>query len=125
MTRPRDRLGRPLAVGSPDAFPEVPERDVIDGVTAWNEAIAYLNDGLVFHAHEVFEQRWRCAPSDERLAWQALAQWAAALTHEARGNAKGARAVAERALANLDGALIPDEVDVPLVRASLLEILTR
>jgi uncharacterized protein len=123
MKRPRDRLGRPLPVGSPDAFPEVTEREFVDGATAWSEASAYLDEGLVFHAHEVFEQRWRCAPQDERLAWQALAQWAAALTHEARGNGIGAAQVAKRALRNLNDASIPDAVDDARVRTSLAQLL--
>lgn len=125
MSRPRDRLGRPLAIGSPDAFPEVPERSFIDAQSAWSEAVAYLDDGLVFHAHEVFEQRWRCALPDERLAWQALAQWAAALTHAARGNRVGCQRLAERASANLDTAEVPDVIDLDRVQASLSALTAR
>ncbi len=51
--------------------------------------------------HEVFEQRWRCCPEQERALWQALAQWGAAITHAARGNARGANQVGSRALAGL------------------------
>lgn len=98
----RDRLGRPLLDGDLAAVPGVPERTDIDASLAWQEATAYLAQGLPFHAHEVLEQRWRCAPRAERLVWQGLAQWAAALTHEARGNATGARAVAERARRTID-----------------------
>jgi hypothetical protein len=65
------------------------------------QARAYLADGRPFHAHEVLEQRWRCAPVDERPLWRALAQWAAAVTHAARGNDRGARAVAARARAGV------------------------
>lgn len=129
MSRPRDRLGRPLRRGDDPAlaFPGVPERSVIDGHDAWFEALGYLERDLPFHAHETLEQRWRCAPREERLAWQALAQWGAALTHAARGNAAGAAGVAARALANLDRARedggIPAVIDVGLVRASLGELI--
>lgn len=124
MTRTRDRLGRPVPADSPDAFATVPERASISAEDAWGEAIAYLDQGLPFHAHEVCEQRWRCAPDEERLAWQGLAQWGAALTHQARGNDTGAERVAQRALATLSSAqhapnVIPAPIDVDRVRASL------
>jgi hypothetical protein len=99
--RPRDRLGRPLPADSPGAFAGVPDRAEIDTVTALAEAATYLRDDLPFHAHEVFEQRWRCAPATERPLWRALAQWAAGLTHAARGNATGARALLVRSAASL------------------------
>jgi len=95
--RPRDRLGRPLDVGDPNAFPTVPDRAQISAVDAWNEAMDYLQQGLPFHAHEVFEQRWKSCPESERDAWQALAQWGAALTQRARGNETGQRRIASRA----------------------------
>lgn len=97
--RERDRLGRPLPRDADPALvvAPVPDRSWVGGFDALAEADAYLSDGLPFHAHEVLEQRWRCAPDDERPLWRALAQWAAALTHAARGNASGARAVAARA----------------------------
>lgn len=106
----RDRLGRPLVDGDPAAVPGVPDRMEIDAALAWREATSYLDQGLPFHAHEVLEQRWRCAPTTERLLWQGLAQWAAALTHEARGNATGARAVAERALRTIEEGCAPPNV---------------
>ena len=127
MPDARDRLGRPVAIGSADAFPTVPERADVDGGTAWREALAYVDEGLPFHAHEVFEQRWRCCPEAERLAWQALAQWGAALTHRARGNDTGMRRLAERARLTLDAAgqppsRMPMVIDVELVRSSLDEL---
>ena len=124
--RPRDRLGRPLDPGDPRAFPGVPERSEIDGVTAWNEAIDYLHRDLPFHAHEVFEQRWKCAPDDERELWQALAQWAACLTQRERGNTVGQRRLAERAHAKLEAAIRRDEtpayIDVTRVLDSLAQL---
>ena len=124
--RPRDRLGRPLDPGDPRAYPGVPERSAIDGITAWDEAIEYLRLDLPFHAHEVFEQRWKCAPDDEREAWQALAQWGAALTQQARGNTVGQRRLATRARTKLEGALtceeVPAYIDVSRVLASLAQL---
>lgn len=97
----RDRLGRPLPAGHPDAFPPPPERTSVTAAAALREADGYLADGLPFHAHEVLEARWRCAPTAERPLWRALAQWAAAVTHAARGNPTGAHRLAARAGAAL------------------------
>lgn len=137
--RPRDRLGRPLPWDSGDAFPGIAPHPDISADDAWRLAMQYLDDDLPFHAHEVFEQRWRCCPTDERALWQGLAQWAAALTHEKRGNAVGADAVARKAEATLDQATLdqamPDHakagdeptassVDLDLVRHSLRALRT-
>ncbi len=119
--RPRDALGRPLPR---DARPSeivagVPERAGISDDEAWHEGLGYLEAGLPFHAHEVFEMRWRQAPADDRSAWRALAQWGAALTHEARGNPVGAAALADRALGTLSEAThVPECVDVGAVASS-------
>ena len=124
--RPRDALGRPLDPGDPRAFPTVPEREFIEGTDAWREGLGYLADGLPFHAHEVFEQRWKCAPTSERECWQALAQWGAALTQQARGNDIGQYRIAARATERLeyarDSAAIPNYVDVTLVLDSLAQL---
>jgi hypothetical protein len=103
MTRPRDRLGRPLSDGASDVerAPEVPSITGLTDARVWQVAWSCLQDGLPFHAHEVCEERWRtCAPADRAL-WRALAQWGGAETHAARGNAEGARRLAERALEGL------------------------
>lgn len=124
--RPRDRLGRPLTIGDPRAFPEVPERDHISSRDAWNEAQFYLEQGLPFHAHEVFEQRWKSCPPDERDAWQALAQWGAALTQQARGNVVGQRRIASRARDRLTFAqernAVPSVIAVDEVLQSLSQL---
>lgn len=65
-------------------------------------AEGYLRDGLPFHAHEVFEARWRCCPDDERSLWRALAQLGAGLTHHGRGNNVGADALLRRAIEGLE-----------------------
>ncbi len=127
MTSPRDRLGRPLRGESTyrDQFPAVPEREFISGEQAWAEACDYLDQGLPFHAHEVFEQRWRCSPESERILWQALAQFGAALTHRARGNNTGAQAVGQRAKGNLQLVeTTPDYIDLERVRSNLQELLS-
>jgi len=124
MTRPRDRYGRPLALDAPEhqIVAAVPARDEISSAMAWTEATSYLSQDLPFHAHEVFEQRWRCCPLSERDYWRALAQWGAALTHQARGNPKGSREVATRAIELLSGCEIVDPVDAELVMASLKDL---
>lgn len=124
--RPRDRLGRPLDFDDPRAFPGVPERGEISAVDAWNEAMDYVTQGLPFHAHEVFEQRWKSGPENERDAWQALAQWGAALTQQARGNKTGQRRIASRARERLIGAqmrdAVPGVIDVDQVLESLAQL---
>ena len=67
------------------------------------QALALVDDGLPFHAHEMCEQRWRTCSPDDRELWRGLAQWGAAETHAARGNGEGARRLAQRALAGLSG----------------------
>jgi hypothetical protein len=124
--RPRDRLGRPLDPGDPRSFPQIPQRAEISAQQAWNEALGYLDQELPFHAHEVFEQRWKSCPHIERDAWQALAQWGAALTQQARENFIGQRRLAERARDRLLSAqsknAIPDVVDAQYVLESLAQL---
>jgi hypothetical protein len=124
LTRARDRLGRPVSTNSPDAVPGIVERSEIDAATAWQEASVYLERDLPFHAHETFELRWRCCPANERPLWRALARWAAAITHLARGNAKGASSIARETileLAQVDPApLTRTEIDGVLASLLLL-----
>lgn len=119
--RPRDRLGRPLPRGADPspATPAVPSIAGLDDRAIWDLAVGFIDDGLPFHAHEVFEERWRTAAPADRDAWRALAQWGAALTHEARGNRVGAGRLAQRAQATLSGAdSVPPVVDRARVLAS-------
>jgi uncharacterized membrane protein YkvA (DUF1232 family) len=119
--RPRDRLGRPLPIdAAPDLIvPGIGSITGLDDGQVWALALDYLERGLPFHAHEVFEARWRVATPDDRLAWQALAQWAAALTHSERGNDEGARRLAERATGLMADALrVPECVDTEMVLQS-------
>ena len=122
--RSRDRYGRPLPVGDDRAFPVVSERSSITAEEAWREAVALIQDDLPFHAHEVFEQRWRCSPLEDREAWRLCARWAAALTHLARGNANGACAIARQTRSSLRSlGVLPQPVDRDLVDRSLTRIL--
>jgi uncharacterized protein len=118
--QPRDRYGRPLRTSFEDAYPGVPLRTEIGIIEAWTLASAYLEEDLPFHAHEVFEQRWKCCSGNERQVWRALAQWAAALTHLARGNLVGSKTLAERAKDNLESCMnVPTEIDAVVVFESL------
>ena len=99
--RPRDRLGHPLAWDAV-GFPGVEQRQRITSREAVDEATAYLDQGLPFHAHEVLEMRWRCCPDDERMLWRGLAQAAAGATHAARGNPVGASRLIARGQVSIE-----------------------
>ena len=119
--RPRDPLGRPLPADADPtlAVPGISSIDDLSDEQVWAIAMDYLEHGMPFHAHEVFEARWRTAPPDERAAWQALAQWTAAETHLARGNHEGARRLAHRATELLGTAAhVPPSIDILRVRAA-------
>lgn len=94
--RPRDGLGRPLPHGSTGV-----ER-VEEGERTPHEALVqaqdYLDREMPFHAHEVLEEQWKSLPQEapERALWQGLAQLAVGLTHQRRGNPRGARTVTAR-----------------------------
>ncbi|MQA62386.1 MAG: DUF309 domain-containing protein [Actinophytocola sp.] len=87
--RPRDGLGRPLPYGSPgvERQPEGIERPPEETL---DEAQRLLDDGMPFHAHEVFEDAWKSGDeAAEQALWKGLAQLAVGLTHAARGNTVG------------------------------------
>lgn len=117
--RPRDGLGRPLPWDSDPALaaPPVPDTTGLADEEVWQLALGFLDRGMPFHAHEVFEQRWRSCPAEDRLAWRAAAQWGAAQTHAARGNAVGAARLAVRAIETSDSApSIPTGIDAGRLR---------
>lgn len=93
--RPRDELGRPLARTGADAVttdpPALPPADAL------REAQRLLDAGQPFTAHEVLEAVWKSTSGPERALWRGLAQLAVGLTHRARGNDVGARALLLRA----------------------------
>ncbi|MGW0464807.1 DUF309 domain-containing protein [Streptomyces sp. NPDC003027] len=86
--RPRDGLGRPLPYGT-EGVPRAPEGVTRTPPQTLAEAQRLLDEGMPFHAHEVFEDAWKTGPAGERDLWQGLAQLAVGLTHAARGNARG------------------------------------
>jgi hypothetical protein len=93
--RPRDELGRPLPYGS-DGVPRQPEGVLRTPDETIAEAQRLLDAGLPFHAHEVFEDAWKSGNSADRSLWKGLAQLAVGLTHLARNNRTGARALLSR-----------------------------
>ncbi|MGW2476515.1 DUF309 domain-containing protein [Streptomyces sp. NPDC001665] len=99
--RPRDGLGRPLPYGTPgvERQPEGVERTAGETV---REAQRLLDEGMPFHAHEVFEDAWKAGPETERELWRGLAQLAVGLTHAARGNATGGARLLRRGAAALE-----------------------
>ncbi|MGO4245187.1 DUF309 domain-containing protein, partial [Janibacter sp. RAF20_2_2] len=74
----------------------------------------YLDREMPFHAHEVLEEQWKAAPDPERALWQGLAQLAVGLTHQRRGNARGAASVTRRGAAAIERyvAIAPHGIDV-------------
>ncbi len=126
-TRPRDRLGRPLDPADPQglAYPPAPEPVDLTNRDAWTLGVDFIDQELPFHAHEIFEQRWKACPAAERDAWQVLAQWGAALTHQARGNEVGAYRVAVRAHRSWRAlTFIPEPIDHQRVDESLTQLAT-
>lgn len=99
-TRPRDRLGRPLAYGS-EGTPPVPEGVVRTPAQSLAAAQDLLDTGFPFAAHEVLEDAWKAAPADERELWRGLAQLAVGLTHAERGNRRGAAALLRRGASSI------------------------
>ncbi|MER7362788.1 DUF309 domain-containing protein [Nonomuraea wenchangensis] len=98
--RPRDAYGRPLPYGSP-GVPRVPDDYAPTAEQALADGRRFLAEGMPFHAHEVFEGRWKCAPEEERELWQGLAQICVGLTHLQRGNGRGALTLFARGAARV------------------------
>lgn len=101
QARPRDALGRPLPYGSVGVEPvsETP----LAPLAAIEAARALVRAGRAFSAHEILEARWKACPREERDLWQGLAQLCVGLTHEARGNHRGAVRLLDRGAARLGG----------------------
>ncbi|MGY2121610.1 DUF309 domain-containing protein [Nocardia gipuzkoensis] len=114
--RPRDRLGRPLPLGS-TGVARIPDDLELPPQQTLTFAQQLLDDGLAFNAHEVLEAAWKNGPFAERMLWQALAQFAVGVTHIQRGNPKGARTLLARAVSRLtayrpDGERAPYDIDL-------------
>lgn len=121
MARGRDRLGRPVDLGSPDAVPDVPEQALPDA-QALALAQGLLDEGRAFAAHEVLEASWKAAPEAVRPLWQGLAQVCVGVTHLQRGNAVGAVRLLERGAGRLASEGVLPGADVVAVRAWALSL---
>ncbi|MFI6388994.1 DUF309 domain-containing protein [Nonomuraea sp. NPDC050547] len=100
--RPRDEFGRPLPYGTA-GVPRVPDDYAPTTEQALDDGRRFLSEHKPFHAHEVFEGRWKCAPDEERELWQGLAQICVGLTHLQRGNGRGALTLFSRGAARIQG----------------------
>ncbi|MEU7139317.1 DUF309 domain-containing protein [Nocardia sp. NPDC046473] len=120
-SRPRDRLGRPLPLGSVGVA-RIPDDLDLPPQQTLTFAQQLLDDGLAFNAHEVLEAAWKNGPFAERMLWQALAQLAVGVTHIQRGNPKGARTLLTRAITRLTEYQPADGADTPygIDRAGLI-----
>lgn len=100
--RPRDALGRPLPPGS-TGVPRIPDDLRLPAGETLRYAQHLIDEGMAFHAHEVFEAAWKSGLAAERQLWQSLAQLAVGITHIQRGNTGGAAALLRRAGDGLSG----------------------
>lgn len=92
--RGRDDLGRPLARTEDDVVE--PDAPALPPAAALAEAQRLIDAGRPFTAHEVLEAVWKETTGPQRALWRGLAQLAVGLTHQARGNRVGARALLRR-----------------------------
>jgi len=65
--------------------------------------IELFNRGEFFEAHEVLEDVWRAAPTENKKFLQGLVQLAVAFHHHSTGNLVGMRSVMQRGMNNLAG----------------------
>ena len=98
--RPRDGLGRPLPHDA-TGVERVPDDLVLPPQESLTEAQRLLDAERPFHAHEVLEGTWKAAPPTERDLWQGLAQLAVGMTHQRRGNRRGAVTLLRRGAARI------------------------
>jgi hypothetical protein len=101
--RPRDASGRPLPYGA-TGVERAEDEEALTPDEAFSRAQALLDRGRPFDAHDVLEGQWKAAPDEEKLLWKGLAQLAVGLTHEQRGNARGAAALLRRGAETAAGA---------------------
>ncbi|GAA4933588.1 hypothetical protein EV188_102601 [Actinomycetospora succinea] len=94
--RPRDASGRPLPYGATGVERADEEDEELSADEVFERAQAFLDEDRPFDAHDVLEGAWKAAPDDERLLWKGLAQLAVGLTHEQRGNPRGASSLLRR-----------------------------
>lgn len=98
--RPRDRLGRPLPYDTTETeLAEEFEYATVEEALA--TAVELWDDQRFFEAHECLEDVWHHAADDDRDFWQGVVQVAVTCCHHQRGNDKGARVMAAKALERL------------------------
>jgi uncharacterized protein len=88
--RPRDELGRPLAWDAENLL-HLEDYAALPIDEDHRLALAHLNAGRWFPAHEAWEAAWRKAKdTDEEEFFKGLSQLGAGYTHLYRGNGHGA-----------------------------------
>lgn len=80
------------------------------------KGIELFNKGNYFEAHELFEELWKAAQSEEKLFLHGLTQAAVAMVHWKRGNTAGAKTLLARSREKL-GQIPPEAMPI---RASQL-----
>jgi predicted metal-dependent hydrolase len=99
--RPRDRFGRPLPYGSPDALGDRPDpAQVVSTIDqALQRVVALFGQHRFFEAHEFLEWVWKsdAIPPADRDYWKGVTQVAVGFAHTQRGNTAGALTLLRRA----------------------------
>jgi predicted metal-dependent hydrolase len=111
----------PYGTAGVEPEPGLEQLEAADPETLLAAAQERLDTGRPFEAHELLEAGWKRAPELERPLWRALAQLAVGMTHRMRGNEPGATALFTRsaaALEELDGAVLPHDIDAPGLAAA-------
>ncbi|PVZ12968.1 DUF309 domain-containing protein [Actinomycetospora cinnamomea] len=93
--RPRDASGRPLPRGAQGVH-RVEEDEDLPPDEVFARAQDLLDRGRPFDAHDVLEGAWKAAAPEDKLLFKGLAQLAVGLTHEQRGNPRGASSLLRR-----------------------------
>jgi len=88
-------------------------------LNAWEEGVAFFNQGLYWEAHESWEYEWKTLPEAHRKNIQALIQTAAVFVHLKKNDLKPALRLARSALEKWASArslgveALGDRLDVP------------
>jgi hypothetical protein len=98
--RPRDASGRPLPRGAQGVH-RVEEDEALPPDEVFARAQDLLDADRPFDAHDVLEGAWKAADAEDKLLFKGLAQLAVGLTHEQRGNPRGASSLLRRGVATI------------------------
>jgi hypothetical protein len=127
--RARDFDGRPRDARLLDVLGRSPAREAT-GVAAMpddlnltpNETLRtaqqLLDQRRPFHAHEVLEATWRCAPQHERELRRGTAPLTVGLAHAHRGNAVGGIQLLQRSAGRIGAHTVdrPHGIDIPVLK---------